>query len=160
MIIVVEGPNGSGKSTLVNQLADKYNLTSYHPGSVPESDDAYISYMAYQESLDNVVFDRVSCISQVAYHKHEMTDEMIDLSSKSLIKLKLKGARFIYCYANYRFANKDYYPIGHYEKVIEDRKKIIYNYADIFKPLAHLLYMPHIMDISSVFNYLNGGRYE
>lgn len=157
MIIIVEGPNGSGKSTLVNQLADKYNLTSYHPGSVPESDDAYISYMAYQESLDNAVFDRVSCISQVAYHKHEMTDEMIDLSSMYLIKLKLKGARFIYCYADYKFANKDYYPDGHYEEIISKRNKIVCNYIEILKSLPHLLYMPQIMDISSVFNYLDEG---
>lgn len=153
MIIVVEGPNGSGKSTLIQHLRYYVNLTYHHPGSKPKRSE-FFGLMEAQDKMINTIHDRVSCISQMAYHYDEMTIEEIRMSLCYIESLVDKKAIFIYCKGDLNFTNKVYYPPGHFEEVKAKREGIVRAYDQIFSYIPHFLFNPKTTNYREVMNYV------
>lgn len=68
MRIITEGPDGSGKTFLVKQLSKDLGMKTFWsagpPGSIFKVEQCCID----QYNMDNIVFDRVTCISEQCYN--------------------------------------------------------------------------------------------
>ena len=97
MNILIEGPDGSGKSTLARVILQHvpellYKRSSGPPKYKGEMHQRVLEYL----SLDNHLFDRHPCVSQLIYDKFRTGGEDID---SSLVDRFYQSKPFIiYCY--------------------------------------------------------------
>ena len=94
--IVIEGPDAAGKSTLANQLLQHFPLTLQksegppkYPGEMEERVGRYLR-------MDNVLFDRHPCISQVIYDKFR--EKKTPIPQELVNQFYAQGNLIIYMY--------------------------------------------------------------
>ena len=133
--IIIEGPNGAGKTTLANRLAGVLEMEVIHAGPSPgDSVEAMSACVDQIRSLQKcVIMDRVTPISRQVYEEGEPWLDM-------MLKVMLREADVIYCVGKGKFTHKEYYPPGHYEKVVKGQMDIRERYVSIMATIPHTVY--------------------
>ena len=101
MIIILEGADNSGKSTLAKKLSEMFGLEVIHPGGPPKNigeaiarcDEQHL-VMQFSMQLD-VIYDRVTCISDMIYRGKSQYHEAFDYFQHLLTVQK--NVLLIYC---------------------------------------------------------------
>lgn len=153
--IILEGPNGSGKSTLVSDLSHALGMVYHHAGSDPGSTKNAIKACCRQYGWvqNGCIIDRVTPISRVIYQKDLTIFEKNFL--KQMLDIMLEDAVIIYCTAEGNFTNKEYYPKGHYEQIVRDRKIIRDAYDKMFEVVPHVKFDWRNKTISQLIREIN-----
>jgi len=97
MNIVLEGPDGSGKSTLARVILQHVPALAYtpgegppkYPGEMPERVERYLR-------LNNCLFDRHPCVSQLIYDRFRTNGEGVP--QHLVDRFYASKPFFIYCY--------------------------------------------------------------
>lgn len=101
MRLILEGPDNAGKTTLAHRIVDAigHRVVYHHPGGRPATVDAELDCVTFQHKLlstvQNVVHDRVTCISQQVYNPDEELDTARNTALDHLIKIP--DLVIIYC---------------------------------------------------------------
>ena len=98
MNIVLEGPDGSGKSTLARIIAQHVPM-KYTPGEgPPKRAGEMVERVERYLRLDNCLFDRHPCVSQLIYDRFRTGGEGIP--QHLVDRFYASKPFFIYCYGN------------------------------------------------------------
>lgn len=134
--IILEGVNGSGKSTLSEHLSRTYDLPVHHAG--PAADGIVNAFDNCVEQIGLIkkgcIMDRVTPISRVCYENSMLPFEVASLSI--FMTLMSMDAVIIYCMGEGPFTEKEYYPEGHMQEIIDQRDLIKNNYQYYFKHIG------------------------
>lgn len=96
MNIILEGPDGSGKSTLA-RIIRQYVPMTYTPGEgPPKYPGEMLERVGRYLRLDNCLFDRHPCVSQLIYDRFRTGGESIP--EEMVYKFYASKPFFIYCY--------------------------------------------------------------
>lgn len=97
MNIVLEGPDGSGKSTFARVILQHVPALSYTPGEgPPKRPGEMVERVERYLRLDNCLFDRHPCVSQLIYDRFRVGGEGIP---QHLVDRFYASKPFlIYCY--------------------------------------------------------------
>lgn len=98
-MIIVEGADNSGKSTLAKWLSNDLKLPLIHPGGSPKTNLELIQCVNTQwlNSSEDVIYDRVTCISDQMYQHHadDARKRILTLEFEKMIMLL--DVHIIYC---------------------------------------------------------------
>ena len=142
-MIILEGFDNSGKSTLASAI----EWPKYHPGPRPTSLKAEIGCITDQilmvRSECNVVYDRVTCISQLAYNPNPSY-----MAFRTVVaEYMANHATLIYCRPPIevitdfsRHEIKTYDDEQWIEYVQENADVIVKRYDSIMRKLNHIVY--------------------
>lgn len=139
MNIVVEGIDGSGKSVLIKQLTKDLKMKIFWPGGPPASNLDVLMRCDEQAEMDNVIFDRVTCISDQCYHIPMSISRSVILKS-AFSKLILSNPIIIYTIGIGEISNDGYNDEKH-DLFVKRNYDIIYdNYKQIMSTIPHIKY--------------------
>jgi len=97
MNIVLEGPDGSGKSTLARVILQHVPALAYTPGEgPPKHPGEMVERVERYLRLDNCLFDRHPCVSQLIYDQFRTKGEGIP--QPLVNQFYASKPFFIYCY--------------------------------------------------------------
>ena len=152
--IILESANGGGKSTLGKELSRILDMPYHHAGPSPgDSTGAFKACLSQLALLkQGVIMDRVTPISRLVYEEPLKDKErfMLELFQKEM----LECSNVVYCTGEGYFTDKDYYPVGHFTKVLEDKEKIRSKYDKVFTEIPHYRYDWRVDNINNLLERL------
>jgi len=101
MIIILEGPDNAGKSTLAKKLSADLGIDVVHPGGPPKNIIEVIARCEEQSAVFSlstevdVIFDRVTCISDLIYRGRPEYDRIFEIFHRQL--KTAKNVIVVYC---------------------------------------------------------------
>lgn len=101
MIVILEGADNSGKSTLAKRLSKDLGIDAVHPGGPPKNIIEVIARCEEQSTVFglstevDVIFDRVTCISDLIYRGRPEYDRIFEIFHRRL--QTAKNLVIIYC---------------------------------------------------------------
>lgn len=138
MKIIVEGIDGSGKSVLTKQLARDLKMEIFWPGGPPSNNLDIINKCKKQLAMDNIIFDRVTCISDQCYHI-PMDATRLGILKFYLLTM-LEKSIVIYCTGCGELSNDGYNDKKHEEFVKKNINIIQFNYFKLMSMIPYLKY--------------------
>ena len=143
MIIILEGADNSGKSTLAKKLSQALKIDVVHPGGPPKNIIEVIARCEEQSAVFdlstdvNVIFDRVTCISDLIYRGRPEYSRIFKCFHKQL--MTAENVFIIYCRpSDNRLKNfDDHIQQDHEDEAVVQHAKdnvdrIISEYDDLF----------------------------
>ena len=146
MAIIIEGYDGSGKSTLAQELSAKLKLFVHHPGPSAKTESGIKHDLDMQTHLygQNIILDRVTCISEACYWD-KLDDQILALArremyndDKSIVIYCRPSNRHLVDMSNHQ--TKDYETEEGIENAIDNMHSIIDAYDELFESTKN----PHI----------------
>lgn len=128
MRVILEGPDNAGKSSLARAIRmEVCNVKYFHPGGAPATAIEEADCLATQDAMfmmnEQIIFDRVTCISQMVYNPNPDRDPVRRTYQKAM--WQNPGTVVIYC----RPPTETLMDVGNYtwrpEETEEHRQKII-----------------------------------
>lgn len=101
MIVILEGADNSGKSTLAKRLSKDLGIDAVHPGGPPKNIIEVIARCEEQSAVFglstevDVIFDRVTCISDLIYRGRPEYDRIFEIFHRQL--KTAKNVIIVYC---------------------------------------------------------------
>lgn len=101
MIVILEGADNSGKSTLAKKLGQGLKIDVVHPGGPPKNIIEVIARCEEQSAVFdlstdvNIIFDRVTCISDLIYRGRPEYNKIFKCFHKQL--MTAENVVVIYC---------------------------------------------------------------
>lgn len=96
MNIIIEGCDGAGKSTLAQRLAASLDYPWIQSEGPGKSREEMNSRVLRYNNMENVIFDRHPCVSQIIYNKFREGIQ-IDLANMLHFKKVCERSLIIYC---------------------------------------------------------------
>ena len=141
MKIVVEGYDSTGKSTLVDILAKKLHLAKNTAGGPPPSSTIALIDSQYQLYSDNIVWDRITPISRMAYEPLNKNN-IEEWREYKLIIAEMIRQKTIFIWSNHVFdihILKEHDTKEHIKYITDNKKIILKRYEEIFSIIPHHL---------------------
>jgi len=158
MKIVVEGYDGTGKSTLVDSLAKKFHLSKDTAGGPPPSSTIALIDSQYQLYSDNIVWDRITPISRMAYEEYRIENKS-EWEEYKLILAELIRQKTIFIWCNHVFdvhILKEHDTPEHIEYITKNKAQILKRYEEIFSIIPyHIVYNAKSCTLEYVLCQLN-----
>lgn len=157
--IVVEGFDNSGKSTLIKELAKEFKLNVHWAGGPPKDHCTAIKNATDQCAMTDVIHDRITPISRLAYEKPGYVCVEIQFLIKILEQFITDSDAFIYCVGEGGDHQLSECDTGeHLEAIKTNEDEIREKYDVIFDKVPHFKYDWRIHSVQNVIDYIRRER--
>jgi thymidylate kinase len=140
MIIAIEGPDGAGKTTLLTELTVRRELRHFvvwHSGGPVANIADYFHRMNYVRGLQNLIVDRLPCLSEIVYCTAmgrpfpipavEMWHELLVINPILIYCTLSSSAEML----ERMIAGKPHKPPDYYDKLRQNHPKICEKYSEL-----------------------------